>query len=331
MVPILGRPVMEHILRLLARHGFDDVIANLHYFPDLIRETLRRRRRDYGVRLVYSFEPELLGTAGGRAQRARPLRRRDVPDHLGRRAHRHRPDRASGGDTGRHGGIATLALKRVDDPSQLGVVIVDDDGRIQGFQEKPAPGRGALRPRQLRHLRVRAGDLRLLPRPAVRRLGAGRLPGAARAGRGLLRPRDRRVLERRRLAARSTARATSTRSTGSGASVDDAGIRDTARRLPSDARGRGPGVHRRGLPDRGGVRLTGPVVIGERLDDRRGLGAARHDRVARHRGRPRHGADRRRRRRAPAGREAQRYASIRVRSASTPGERVGFARMARLS
>jgi mannose-1-phosphate guanylyltransferase/phosphomannomutase len=37
MVPVLGRPVMEHILRLLARHGFDDVIANLHYFPDLIR------------------------------------------------------------------------------------------------------------------------------------------------------------------------------------------------------------------------------------------------------------------------------------------------------
>ena len=43
MVPILGRPVMEHILRLLARHGFDDVIANLHYFPDLIREPVRRR------------------------------------------------------------------------------------------------------------------------------------------------------------------------------------------------------------------------------------------------------------------------------------------------
>jgi len=37
-VPILGRPVMEHIMRLLARHDFADVVANLHYFPDLIRE-----------------------------------------------------------------------------------------------------------------------------------------------------------------------------------------------------------------------------------------------------------------------------------------------------
>ena len=81
MVPILGRPVMEHIMRLLARHGFDDVIANLHYFPDLIRDRFGDGS-DYGVRLVYSFEPELLGTAGRRAQRARALRRRDVPDHL---------------------------------------------------------------------------------------------------------------------------------------------------------------------------------------------------------------------------------------------------------
>ena len=138
MVPILGRPVMEHIMRLLARHGFDDVVANLHYFPDLIRDYFGDGSRQ-GIRLVYSYEPELLGTAGGV---------RNVRDHFGgetflvisgdaltdidltafHEAHK------------RKGGIATLALKRVDDPSQLGVVIVDDEGRIQGFQEKPAPG-----------------------------------------------------------------------------------------------------------------------------------------------------------------------------------------------
>ena len=39
MVPVLDRPVMEHILDLLDRHGFDEVIANLHYFPDTIRDT----------------------------------------------------------------------------------------------------------------------------------------------------------------------------------------------------------------------------------------------------------------------------------------------------
>jgi len=137
MVPILGRPVMEHILRLMVRHGFDDVVANLHYFPDLIRNRFGDGS-DYGARLVYSYEPELMGTAGGV---------RNVRDHFGGetfliisgdaltdvdltalwQAHKQK------------GGIATLALKRVDDPSQLGVVIVNEEGRIQGFQEKPDP------------------------------------------------------------------------------------------------------------------------------------------------------------------------------------------------
>jgi mannose-1-phosphate guanylyltransferase len=137
MVPILGRPVMEHILRLMARHGFDDVIANLHYFPDLIRNRFGDGS-SYGMRLVYSHEPELMGTAGGV---------RNVRDHFGGETFL-----VISGDAltdidltalwkthKEKGGIATLALKRVDDPSQLGVVIVGDDGRIQGFQEKPDP------------------------------------------------------------------------------------------------------------------------------------------------------------------------------------------------
>jgi mannose-1-phosphate guanylyltransferase len=137
MVPILGRPVMEHILRLLARHGFDEVVANLHYFPDLIRNRFGDGS-DYGMRLAYSYEPELMGTAGGV---------RNVRDHFGGQTFL-----IISGDAltdvdltklweahKRKGGIATLALKGVDDPSQLGVVIVNEDGRIQGFQEKPDP------------------------------------------------------------------------------------------------------------------------------------------------------------------------------------------------
>src|SRR5271169_6446489 len=58
MVPVLDRPVMAHILDLLDRHGFDETIANLHYFPDSIRE-------HFGERLTYRYEEELLGTAGG--------------------------------------------------------------------------------------------------------------------------------------------------------------------------------------------------------------------------------------------------------------------------
>jgi mannose-1-phosphate guanylyltransferase/mannose-1-phosphate guanylyltransferase/phosphomannomutase len=137
MVPVANRPVMEHILLLLRRHGFEDLIANLHWFPD----TIRGRFGDgsgAGVDLTYSFEDELLGTAGGV---------RNVAEFFGdepflvmaadaltdidlgalRAAH-------EGND-----GIATLAVKRVADVSQFGVVITGSDGRIQGFQEKPDP------------------------------------------------------------------------------------------------------------------------------------------------------------------------------------------------
>jgi mannose-1-phosphate guanylyltransferase len=137
MVPVLGTPVMEHILRLLAKHGFGDVIANLHYFPDQI-EARFDDGSDWGVRLSYSHERELLGTAGGV---------RNVRDHFGEETFL-----IISGDAltdidltalwRRHkqaGGIGTLALRRVDDPSQLGVVILTEDGRVQGFQEKPMP------------------------------------------------------------------------------------------------------------------------------------------------------------------------------------------------
>ena len=64
MAPVLNRPVMEHIVRLLARHGFAEAIANLHWFP----ETIEGHFGDgaaFGVDLTYSREEQLLGTAGG--------------------------------------------------------------------------------------------------------------------------------------------------------------------------------------------------------------------------------------------------------------------------
>jgi mannose-1-phosphate guanylyltransferase len=132
MVPVLDRPVMEHILDLLKRHGFDEVIANLHYFPDSIKQY-------FGDRVTYRVEEELLGTAGGvRACRdffgGEPFlvisgdALTDID--LGALAARHTSA----------GGIATLAVKKVPDTREYGVVLHDRDGRITGFQEKPAPG-----------------------------------------------------------------------------------------------------------------------------------------------------------------------------------------------
>jgi mannose-1-phosphate guanylyltransferase/mannose-1-phosphate guanylyltransferase/phosphomannomutase len=131
MVPVLDRPVMAHILDLLDRHGFERVIANLHYFPDSISDY-------FGERLSYRFEPELLGTAGGV---------RACADFFGEE-----PFLVISGDAltdidltafaARHreaGGVATLAVKKVADTREYGVVLHDRDGRISGFQEKPAP------------------------------------------------------------------------------------------------------------------------------------------------------------------------------------------------
>jgi mannose-1-phosphate guanylyltransferase/mannose-1-phosphate guanylyltransferase/phosphomannomutase len=131
MVPVLDRPVMAHILDLLDRHGIERVIANLHYFPDSISGY-------FGERLSYRFEPELLGTAGGV---------RACADFFG-----DEPFLVISGDAltdidltafaARHreaGGVATLAVKKVADTREYGVVLHDRDGRITGFQEKPAP------------------------------------------------------------------------------------------------------------------------------------------------------------------------------------------------
>ena len=136
MVPVLNRPVMDHILRLLGRHDFDQTIANLHWFPELI-EAHFGDGSDFGVKLDYSREEALLGTSGGV---------RNVADFLGENFLVISGDALTDLDLTAmrefhegHDGIATLATKRVTDTSQFGVAITDADGRIGGFQEKPQP------------------------------------------------------------------------------------------------------------------------------------------------------------------------------------------------
>lgn len=135
MVPILNRPVMEHMIHLLRRHGIADVAANLHYHPQKIQGYFADGAH-LGVRLHYNIEDELLGTAGGVGAfreffagstfvvvSGDGLTDIDLTAFVA--AHR-----ASGG-------IASLAVKRVDDPSLYGVVVHDQRLRVTGFQEKP--------------------------------------------------------------------------------------------------------------------------------------------------------------------------------------------------
>jgi mannose-1-phosphate guanylyltransferase len=136
MVPVVNKPVMEHIGRLLASHGFSEVVANVHWFPEAIREQFGDGS-GLGLSLSYSAEEKLLGTAGGVRKAAGFLgddflvisgdALTDIDLASMRRFH----------DS--HDGIATLATRHVADTSQFGVVITGSDGRIQGFQEKPDP------------------------------------------------------------------------------------------------------------------------------------------------------------------------------------------------
>ena len=131
MVPVLDRPVMAHIVGMLGRQGFDQIVANLHHFPDPIRDY-------FGDRIEYRYEEELLGTAGGV---------RNVADFFGDDlvvvvSGDALTDLDLNALVARHreaGGIATLTVKQVRDTREYGVVIHDADGRIQGFQEKPDP------------------------------------------------------------------------------------------------------------------------------------------------------------------------------------------------
>jgi NDP-sugar pyrophosphorylase family protein len=136
MVPILNRPVMEHILNLLARHGVREVAANLYHYPDEIRSRFGDGSR-FGLALRYKQEKELLGTAGGVGTFREFFAGGTFVVVSG--------DALTDVDLSAFvayhkstGGLATLVVKRVSDPSLYGVVVHDEQQRVTGFQEKPA-------------------------------------------------------------------------------------------------------------------------------------------------------------------------------------------------
>ncbi len=135
MMPVANRPVLHHLLNLLRRHDVTDVGINLHAFPEMIQRYFGDGSA-LGMSILWSHEPELLGTAGGTKK---------LQDHWGDEAilitsgdGLHDVDiTALLGHHQRTGALATLTVKPVSDPSSYGVVILDRDTRVRGFQEKP--------------------------------------------------------------------------------------------------------------------------------------------------------------------------------------------------
>lgn len=135
MVPVVNRPVMEHIVRLLKHHKIEGIIATLQYLPDVIQDYFGDGS-EFGVQMSYSVETTPLGTAGSVRQIAGhlddtfivisgdALTDMDLTDLI--RFHK------------KKGSVATLALTRVENPLEFGVVITDGQGRIVRFLEKPS-------------------------------------------------------------------------------------------------------------------------------------------------------------------------------------------------
>jgi NDP-sugar pyrophosphorylase family protein len=159
MVPIVGKPCMEHILELLKQHGLEDVIVTVAFMPQAIRSYFgsgdNARRDDRVLRRGVA-----LGTAGSVRPRERPARR-DVPRHLGDALcdvdltdliRFHREQQAA----------VTIGLKSVENPLEFGIVVTDEEGRIERFLEKPSwsqvfsdtinTGIYVLEPEVLRHV-----------------------------------------------------------------------------------------------------------------------------------------------------------------------------------
>lgn len=136
MVPILNRPIAEHIINLLKRHHITEVIATLHYLPDVLRDYFQDGS-DFGVQMTYAVEEDQpLGTAGCVKNIAELLDETflvisgdSITDFdLTGAIEFHKQNKSK----------ATLILTRVPNPIEFGVVITDSEGRITRFLEKPS-------------------------------------------------------------------------------------------------------------------------------------------------------------------------------------------------
>src|SRR4051794_13644429 len=137
MMPLVNLPMMEHIVGLLKRHGFDEIVVTLAFMPNAIR-TYFGDGSEFGVRMVYATEQEPLGTAGSVRNAMAELDERflvisgDVLTDidLTKMIATHEEK----------GALATIGLKAVENPLDFGIVITREDGSIERFLEKPTWG-----------------------------------------------------------------------------------------------------------------------------------------------------------------------------------------------
>ncbi|MEE3259891.1 MAG: nucleotidyltransferase family protein [Candidatus Latescibacterota bacterium] len=136
MIPFAGKPLLEYIVRLLAQHGFDEMVINLYHLPEVIQDYFGDGG-DWSVSITYSLEKDLLGTAGAV---------RKVADFFDGPFLVYYGDNLTNFDLGefwqahrRGGEIASIGLLWMDDPTSRGIIGLDARNRIERFVEKPKP------------------------------------------------------------------------------------------------------------------------------------------------------------------------------------------------
>ncbi len=140
LLPILDKPLLDWIIDGLRDSGLEDIILSLRYLSHLIKERYGSGI-DYGVNIRYVEEHRPLGDAG-------PIKLVKEEVGLDETFLVVYGDIFSNIDYKRllefhkkKGGLVTIVLTRVEDPSRYGVAVLDEENRITGFVEKPEPGR----------------------------------------------------------------------------------------------------------------------------------------------------------------------------------------------
>lgn len=138
LAPVLGRPVVEHLLRHAAHCGVDEAVVNLHYRGDQIQDYFGDGA-SVAIKMSYAPERELLGTAGAVRDHMGSLGRgRDFLVLSGDGLHRIPLDRL----VDRHratGAAATITVRPIPHPERGALVELDESGLVRRFVEKPPP------------------------------------------------------------------------------------------------------------------------------------------------------------------------------------------------
>jgi len=133
LIEVNGRPVIDYVLEWLAHQGIKEVIINLHYMPNMIKRYLSRGE-EFGLKITYSYEKNILGTAGALKKKEKELKKTflvtacdslttiDIKKALAF----HKNEKA----------LATMILKKIKNPEEYGIIGLDGPGRVCQFLNK---------------------------------------------------------------------------------------------------------------------------------------------------------------------------------------------------